>query len=70
MSLATERQAGRLICTCPRPCPRPVILFDAITLTDVLECGHCARKYVTDVGDDLHEPVSARTLAHLGSEAG
>lgn len=46
MSLASERQAGRLICTCPAPMHRQVVLFRAIVLTDVHECAICGRLIV------------------------
>lgn len=44
MSLASERQRRDLICTCPRPCPRSVVLFGAMELADVWECARCGRK--------------------------
>lgn len=43
MSLATERQRRRLICTCTIPWPRTVVLFGFLELTDVFECGDCGR---------------------------
>ena len=46
MSLATERQAGKLICTCRHPIHRCVVLFGGIHLSDVYECARCGRLIV------------------------
>jgi hypothetical protein len=43
MSLANDRQNGRLICQCPRPRYQPVVLFAALVLADVYECAHCGK---------------------------
>jgi hypothetical protein len=61
MSLASDRQSGRLICTCPHPDPRPIALFDAIIIRDVRECSHCGRKVVTTA-------ATTPTPVLLGSE--
>jgi len=46
MSLASERHAGQLVCTCPQPIYHCVVLFDSIHLTDLYECARCGRKIV------------------------
>lgn len=41
MTLASDRAAGKLVCRCPVPSPRMVVLFDTFTLADVHECCRC-----------------------------
>jgi len=57
VSLAKDRIKGRLICQCPQPDYRPVVLFSALVLSDVFECARCGK------------PILEKYRRHLDQEA-
>ena len=57
MSLAKDRRKGRLICLCPRPQYRTVVLFGALVLADVFECAVCGK------------PILEQYRGHIDQEA-